>query len=65
MIKNKSDFQKARKVMGKAMKDTDMRIGYNANITMCIYDNRRKDGRLNIKECGEVADKIIDLVFGK
>lgn len=44
-------------------KDGDLRYGYKANIAMCIYDNRRKDGRLNHKECNQVADKLIKLIF--
>jgi len=59
-----SKFSKARKVMGKAMKDSDLRDGYRANIAMCIYDNRRADGRLNHNDCNKVAEKIIKLVWG-
>ena len=39
------------------------RFSYKANIAMCIYDSRRKDGRLNHKECNQLADKLIELIF--
>ena len=44
-------FKLARKIM--------------ANIAMCIYDNRRKDGRLNHNDCNKVATKLIKLIFEK
>lgn len=59
----KMTFIKARETMAKAMKDSGTHQAYKANISMCIYDNRRKDGRLNINECNEVADKLITLIF--
>ncbi len=49
--------------MAKKLKEPGLRQGYKANIAMCIYDNRRKDGRLNHKDCNDVADKLIDLIF--
>ena len=51
--------------MSKALKEKGLRTSYRANIAMCIYDNRRKDGRLNIHECNAVAEKIIELIFDK
>ena len=57
-------FKDARKIMNESLKsDIDLYRSYRANIAMCIYDNRRKDGRLNHKECNEVADKLIKLIF--
>ena len=57
-------FKDAREIMNKALKDDeDLYISYKANIAMCIYDNRRKDGRLNHKECNEVANKLIKIIF--
>jgi len=57
-------FRNARKTMNETLKNDDgLRESYKANIAMCIYDNRRKDGRLNHKECNEVADKLIKLIF--
>ena len=57
-------FNYARQFMNKRLKKDDgLRESYKANIAMCIYDNRRKDGRINHKECNEVADKLIKLIF--
>jgi len=57
-------FRDARETMNKTLKDDKgLYESYKANIAMCIYDNRRKDGRLNHKECNEVADKLIKLIF--
>lgn len=57
-------FKYARQFMNKTLKnDKGLRQSYKANIAMCIYDFRRKDGRLNHKECNEVADRLIDLIF--
>jgi hypothetical protein len=49
--------------MGKHLKDKSLRMGYKANIAMCIYDNRRKDGRLNMADCNKIAEKLITLIF--
>ncbi len=58
-------FKLARKIMAdKIRKDLDTHRGYKANIAMCIYDSRRKDGRLNHKECNDVAIKLIKIIFG-
>ena len=59
----KVSFIRARKTMAKAMKKPDTHQGYKANIAMCIYDNRRKDGRLNHEDCNEVAEKLLKLIF--
>lgn len=56
-------FSTARKIIGKGLREKGLRDSYKANISMCIYDNRRKDGRLNIHECNTVAEKIINLIF--
>ncbi len=57
-------FKHARTFMNKTLKKDDgLRESYKANIAMCIYDFRRKDGRLNKRECNEVADRLIDLIF--
>lgn len=58
-----SSFKTARKAMAKGMKEPGLRQSYKANIAMCIYDNRRKGGRLNIHDCNDIADKLIDLIF--
>ncbi|RLI63027.1 MAG: hypothetical protein DRO67_06370 [Candidatus Asgardarchaeum californiense] len=59
----KTKMQIGREIMTKELKDEDLRSAYKANIAMCIYDNRRKDGRLNIHDCNSAADKIIDLIW--
>ena len=61
--KVKVTFAQHRKAMSKAMKRPETHQGYKANIAMCIYDNRRVDGRLNITECNDLADKLITLIF--
>lgn len=54
----------ARNYINKRLKyDKGLYESYKANIAMCIYDNRRKDGRLNHKECNLVADKLLKLIF--
>ena len=53
----------ARGIMRKALQDEGFWQTYHANIAMCIYDNRRKDGRLNIHNCRAVAEKLIKLIF--
>ena len=68
-------IEKARKVMRDAFKkDPDFRFGYEANIAMLIYDDQYQDpmsplhqaANLKTKEgCNIIADRIIDLVFGK
>jgi len=59
----KTVFRTLREAIANEMKEPGLRQTYKANIAMCIYDNRRKDGRLNIKECNMVADKLINLIF--
>lgn len=57
-------FKHARRFMNKTLKnDEGLRESYKANIAMCIYDFRNKQGRLNARECNEVADRLIDLIF--
>ena len=57
-------FKLARKIMAKKLsEDLGTHQAYRANIAMCIYDNRRKDGRLNKEDCNRVAIKLIDKVF--
>jgi len=54
----------ARRIMRKALKDPGLRTTYWANIAMCIYDNRRRNGRLlNKLNCQEVAEKLIKVIF--
>ena len=62
--KPKIKFAAARKIMNKSLKEPGLRESYKANIAMCIYDNRRKDGRLNHTDCNEVAEKLINLIWG-
>lgn len=57
------EFKTVRKAMASGLKEPGLRQTYKANIAMCIYDNRRKDGRLNLKDCNMVADKLINLIF--
>jgi len=49
--------------MRKGLEEKGLRDAYKANIAMCIYDNRRKDGRLNAMECNDVAEKLIKLIW--
>jgi len=49
--------------MGKRLQSEDTRLAYKANIAMCIYDNRRKDGRLNMADCNRIAEKLIKIIF--
>ena len=56
-------FKTARKRMALGLKEESLRQTYRANIAMCIYDNRRKDGRLNVDNCNDVAEKLIKLIF--
>ena len=63
-MEQKIKFATARKIMSKGLKNEGLYIAYKANIAMCIYDNRRKDGRLNIHDCNDVAEKLIKLIFG-
>ena len=54
----------AKRIMRKALKDPCYkRDKYRQKIAMCIYDNRRKDGRLNHLNCYAVAEKLIKLIF--
>ena len=55
--------------MRKRLKEPGLRIAYVANIAMCIYDNRRSDGRLNKADCNELeigaesgSQKILDMI---
>jgi len=59
----KNKLQIGREMMAEELKDADTRESYVANIAMCIYDNRRKDGRLNAKDCIKVAEKLIDRIW--
>ncbi len=58
-------FKHARMTMRKGLKEPALREGYRANIAMCIYDNRHKDGRLNAKDCNAVAEELITIIFGR
>ncbi len=54
----------AKRIMRKALKgECYKRDKYREFIAMCIYDNRRKDGRLNKTNCFRVAEMVITLVF--
>jgi len=54
----------ARKIMQYYLsKDEDLYRVYKANIAMCIYDYRRKDGRLNHEECNQLAHRLIELLY--
>ena len=56
-------FTTAREAMSKSLKEPGLKQTYKANIAMCIYDNRRSDGRLNHQECNDVAEKLIKLIW--
>ena len=56
-------FPLARKIMGKHLQSEDLRLAYRSNIAMCIYDNPRKDGRLNMADCNRIAEKLIKFIF--
>lgn len=57
-------FKLARKIMGYyLLKDEDLYDSYKASISICIYDSRNKEGRLNINDCNLVAEKLINLIF--
>ena len=54
----------ARKTMAKAFeKDPGFRLAYQANIAMYIWDRKREGVRFNHKQCNEVADGLIKLIF--
>lgn len=44
-------------------KDSGFKQGYISNIAMTIYDNRQKDGRLNLETCNLVAELILKKLF--
>lgn len=54
----------AKRIMRGALKgECYKRDKYRKDIALCIYNNRRKDGRLNILNCQEVAEKLIKVIF--
>jgi len=53
----------AKRIMHKELLHTAIRDKYRNKIALCIYDNRRKDGRLNQFTCQVVAEKLIKLIF--
>jgi len=54
-------IRRARRIIGEAfVADPGFRMGYQANIAMCIFDN----SVLNVHGCNKIADKIIDVIFG-
>ena len=58
------EIKQLRKEFSKHLKkDEGLWLAYHANIAMCIYDNRRKDGRLNLEDCKVAAEKILLLMF--
>ncbi len=61
-MKTSITLKQARQVMRKALKEQGLRKSYLSNIAMCIYDSRN-NGRLNIHQCNEVAEKLISLLF--
>lgn len=68
-------IEKARKVIRDAFKkDPHFRFVYEANIAMLIYDDQYQDAMsplhqitdLKTKDgCNNIANRVIDLVFGK
>jgi len=70
-----SEIAEARKVMREAFKNNpDLRMGYQANIAMLIYDDQTTEPNefhqhqpedLQTKEgCNVIADRLIKLIFG-
>lgn len=53
----------ARRLFKSALKDEGMRIAYESNIAMIIYDNRKSDGRYNIAGCNVTAGLILKRLF--
>ena len=52
----------ARKAFREAFKKDDgFREMYIANIACCLHDNNSRD--LSWRECNELADKLLDLIF--
>lgn len=59
----KMKIKKARKVMRKAFeKDPDLRMSYQANIAMVLYDDDAISER-EAKRYDAMADKILTLIF--
>jgi len=44
-------------------KDPDFRYVYQSNIAMYIWDKKREGMTFNKKQCNEVADGLIKLIF--
>ena len=60
---NPKAIKKARKVIWKAFKkDPDFKRGYIDNVAMCIFANSPVK---EYKARNNLAEKIIDLVFGE
>jgi len=69
------DFKTAREFMAKSLKeDEGLRISYQANIAMLIYDDQmagiesrstEPPSNLSTKEgCNSIADRLINLIWG-
>lgn len=54
-------FAEARKVMAKILKeDTDLRLGYEANVAMLLHDHY---GITGFEQRNQAAKEILNLVF--
>jgi len=55
---------KSKEIMRKSFEnDPDFRRAYQDNIAMYIWDRKREGIRFNKKQCNEVADGLIKLLF--
>lgn len=60
------EIKKARKTMHEALLDKDLRMGYVANIAMCLYDNIPPGKRgliANRDERNRIAEEILKRLF--
>ena len=59
-----SEFSRARRVMAKKLRDTDLRQCYVANIAMLLYDRYGlADHEGEYFTCNRAAEDILKLVF--
>jgi len=59
-------LRKARRVIREALKDESLRLGYRANISMCMYDNLppgKRGGIANREMRDNISEEIINTLF--
>ena len=59
-------LRRARRVMREALKDESLRLGYRANISMCMYDNLppgKRGGIANREIRDKVSEEILNVLF--